>query len=58
MDIEYKALQEERKKIKEEQKAKELLVKARGINVMTQKFLGTAIKCYVHYADLINKAVK
>ena len=58
LDIEYKSLQQEAKNIKDEQKSKELLVKARGINVMTQKFLGTAIKCYVHYADLINKAVK
>ena len=58
LDNEYKSLQQEAKNIKDEQKSKELLVKARGINVMTQKFLGTAIKCYAHYADLINKAIK
>ena len=58
LDNEYKSLQQEAKNIKDERKSKELLAKARGINVMTQKFLGTAIKCYAHYADLINKAVK
>lgn len=55
LDNEYKSLQQ---KAKDERKSKELLVKARGINVMTQKFLGTAIKCYAHYVDLINKAIK
>ena len=55
LDNEYKSLQQE---AKDERKSKELLAKARGINVMTQKFLGTAIKCYAHYADLINKAIK
>ena len=58
LDNEYKSLQQEAKNIKDERKSKELLVKARGINIMTQKFLGTAIKCYAHYADLINKAIK
>ena len=58
LDNEYKSLKQEAKNIKDERKSKELLVKARGINVMTQKFLGTAIKCYAHYADLINKAIK
>ena len=58
LDNEYKSLQQEAKNIKDEQKSKELLVKAKGINMMTQKFLGTAIKCYAHYADLINKAIK
>lgn len=58
LDNEYKSLQQEAKNIKDERKSKELLAKARGINVMTQKFLGTAIKCYAHYADLINKAIK
>ena len=55
LDNEYKSLQQA---AKDERKSKELLAKARGINVMTQKFLGTAIKCYAHYADLINKAIK
>ena len=58
LDNEYKSLQQEAKNIKDERRSKELLAKARGINVMTQKFLGTAIKCYAHYADLINKAIK
>ena len=58
LDNEYRSLQQEAKNIKDEQKSKELLVKAKGINMMTQKFLGTAIKCYAHYADLINKAIK
>ena len=58
LDNEYKSLQQEAKNIKDERKSKELLVKARGINIMTQKFLGTAIKCYAYYADLINKAIK
>ena len=58
LDNEYRSLQQEAKNIKDEQKSKELLVRARGINTMTQKFLGTAIKCYAHYADLINKAIK
>ena len=58
LDNEYRSLQQEAKNIKDERKSKELLVKAKGINMMTQKFLGTAIKCYAHYADLINKAIK
>ena len=58
LDNEYRSLQQEAKNIKDEKKSKELLVKAKGINMMTQKFLGTAIKCYAHYADLINKAIK
>ena len=58
LDNEYRSLQQEAKNIKDDKKSKELLVKAKGINMMTQKFLGTAIKCYAHYADLINKAIK
>ena len=39
LDIEYKSLQQEAKNIKDEQKSKELLVKARGINVTFYQFL-------------------
>lgn len=57
LETEYTKIQNEAAKENNQEKAQLLVKKAKGINIMTQKMLGTAIKCFIHYSDVVTKAM-
>lgn len=57
LETEYTRIQNEAAKENNQENAQLLVKKAKGINIMTQKMLGTAIKCFIHYSDVVTKAM-
>lgn len=58
LENEYTHLHNAAVKETNQEKAQALVKKAKGINVMTQKTMGIAIKCFLHYSDVVTKAME
>jgi len=58
LENEYTHLHNAAVKETNQEKAQALVKKAKGINMMTQKTMGIAIKCFLHYSDVVTKAME